>query len=396
MAHTIFEKLEDYQNSIEKALAGYLTGKKMEDLTGDEIKRAKSLSEKLTNWNDYLELSFALDREDSAAVDKILKKIEESKNYLHFLPSKFFINEDISAHWIAEGFNYTLRCENTDVRDDLIEWLESNKIKFQLMDEYKICVECDDRETIYKIGKAVTRLNRKNHTVRDSMEEAKDKMKIEIPARKKPLNPMAGVLNNPLFYPKTEKSRAEKVQKRDQWNRKAKYKTKAYESIAVKSKNAKIMEMNDLPEIKRLKTLAGIRTESESPLAPGPVNTDIELPPVGSSIADMPVIKNAADDLAASMNTPVEQQPAPEKYMPANEPISVDPTPVTGPSAASDANPITSAQYTRALGLLNQALVLVSDLKMSEYKMFLNQVNSFVDSVKNIGRTLVAESRKQK
>ena len=405
MAKIIFEKLEDYQNSVEKALAGFLTGKPLDDLTADEIKKAKALSEKLTNWNDYLELSFALDREDSKAVNKILQKLEESNNHLSFLPVNLFINEKISNHWIAEGFNYALHCDNADIRDDIIEWLESNSIKFQLVDEYKICVECDDRETIYKIGRAVTRLNRKKHTVidsvRDSMVEDKDKMKIAIPASEKPRNPMSGVLNNPLFHPKTEKSRQEKIKKVDQWDRKAKHKTKTYESTIVNQEKTKVMEMNDLPEIKRLKKLAGIRMEEESPLAPGPVKTNVEVPMMGSAVTDMPVIKNAADDLAVSMDLPPDSSiPAVSTDVPvATTPVGSEPETTSLSSSlkvTNAVNPTTSQQYAQASDLLDQVLALVADLKLSEYKMFSNRVNQFVDSVRGIGKAMISESRKQK
>lgn len=395
MTEIIFEKLEDYQNSVEKALAGFLTGKPLKELTFDEIKRAKDLSEKLTNWNDYLELSFALDREDAKTIDKILKKLEESNNHISFLPANILINESMNNHqWVFEGFNYVLRCDNNDVRDDLVEWLDSNSIKFQFINEHTICVECNDRETIYKIGRAVTRLNRKKYMVRDSMSESKDKITIVIPPNKKPQNPMAGVLNHPLFHPKTEKSRQEKAKKKDQWDRKAKHKSKTYESKQTTLEKTKVMEMDDLPEIKRLKTLAGIRTESESPLAPGPVNTNMNVPLTGSTVTDMPVIKNAADDLAVSMDLPIDAEV--NTKVSTVEPASEAKPQPTSLGVNNLGNSVTSQQYAQASELLDQILKLVADLKLSEYKMFVNRVNQFVDSVRGIGKAMISESRKQK
>jgi stalled ribosome alternative rescue factor ArfA len=395
----VFEKLEDYDKSVEKALAGFLTGKKLEDLQSKEIDAARRLIQKLPNWNDQLELSFALDQEDAEAINNIIQKVSESQQpAVSFFPVDPTLNEDISNKWIAEGFNYALHCENMQVRDSLLDWLENNRIKFQLIDEYKICVECDDRETIYKIGKAVTRLNRKNQTVRDSqypesnIGESKEKIKIVLPPSK-PINPMAGVLNNPLFHPKTEKSRQEKAKKKDHWDRKAKHKLRIYENN--KHNNQKVLEMNDLPEIKRLRTLAGIRTESDSPLASGPVNTDMELPASKSSITNIPTINTAATDLQATMD-PIMVDPIASE--PENATDTTGTTDIPKPLNSSPllSSPVTSEQYARASDMLDQILALVADLKMSEYRMFSSRVNSFVDSVKQVGRAMVSESRKQK
>lgn len=70
----IFEAVEDYNYSIERALAGALYNKKNDELSSTEVKAAQDLSAKVTDLDDYFSLYRALEDEDYNNANKILSK----------------------------------------------------------------------------------------------------------------------------------------------------------------------------------------------------------------------------------------------------------------------------------------------------------------------------------
>jgi len=66
--------IEEYQNSLARAVAGYVYGLADNDLDDSKVNKVKSRLDKL-KFEDYLQLSFDLNKEDYTAMQKILNAL---------------------------------------------------------------------------------------------------------------------------------------------------------------------------------------------------------------------------------------------------------------------------------------------------------------------------------
>src|SRR4051812_47797528 len=67
-----------------------------------------------------------------------------------------------------EGFNYIAIMEQPALSDQLIEWLDQNKIEFLTNGQGHFHIKCEDRDRAYRVGRTISGLMRKQRYVRDS------------------------------------------------------------------------------------------------------------------------------------------------------------------------------------------------------------------------------------
>ena len=87
---------------------------------------------------------------------------------------------------VNEGFTYAVEVTE-QTRDNVLDWLDENKVTYQATTPLSYQIECSDRESAYRTGRALANILRKP-TVRDSIEveeAVKDHIKRAKAAEKK-------------------------------------------------------------------------------------------------------------------------------------------------------------------------------------------------------------------
>lgn len=364
------ETLEDFDNSIERALAGFMFGKSDDEVTDEEYQRAVAVVKSFEDFNDYIELSNALDTENDALVHEIL-----AKNGVNDYPQalgkpEFEMAENISIldsdYIIREGFNYVARIEEDKTRQTFLDWLVDNDIKFVLGENGALHVSCQDRQTAYRVGSGLSSILRKASLVRDSLEEAKKKKK----------EPKSGPRLPKGVIEKLKQHQVEKPAKgKGSYDRKT---SKKEVEMSKKDINEGVIGMVNVPQLNRLKQLAGIKEDEFSSLdqADDTISADLGVD------ADAAIDSAMGSDVAA--------------------PTTGDPAIDTPVSAPVDAVPATTAMDTMAGGNaygdirsnLDSIRASVTNLTLSEYKTFVQDLQQFIQDVKIMGRSYLGESKK--
>jgi hypothetical protein len=140
---------------------------------------------------------------------------------------------------ILEGYNYYTYLDAT-LGEQLTDWLESNKVEFLTNGDGHFHVKCEDRDHAYKVGRAISGIVRKQRLVRDSqvskagqteMNEKQDiKARINQAKSKlanmKPRDPTALAAARMQAKNGGPMDAQRKIDQKDQYGRKAKYKDK--------------------------------------------------------------------------------------------------------------------------------------------------------------------------
>jgi Tfp pilus assembly major pilin PilA len=69
-----------------------------------------------------------------------------------------------------EGFNYFTEIENRSASELLNDWLDENQIEYMTNGSGQFQIKCSDRESAYKVGRAVSGFANKKTVVRDSVD----------------------------------------------------------------------------------------------------------------------------------------------------------------------------------------------------------------------------------
>jgi hypothetical protein len=309
-----------------------------------------------------------------------------------------------------EGFNYIAVMEQPALSDQLIEWLDQNKIEFLTNGKGHFHIKCEDRDHAYKVGRTISGLMRKQRYVRDSIapgearvaektnwqkraNQAKDKLAAMTPPNPhaKDLQRMqskAGVID-----PKR------KIDQRDERGRGAKHKKRQWDEAidGVESANESagdtlsegVVGFADVIPLFRLRELAG--------LPPTPME-----PPV-----DPAAITPPAADLGGSLNpTDVSTDIAPADPVVDAVPMQMEPTadiPGDIDPMAPDADVpvdvdvvggVTPSQAMASIDdHLNNVQLQLPDIKMSEYKMLVHKLQDLATQLQAMGRDYLGERR---
>lgn len=106
----------------------------------------------------------------------------KTNNYSNIIENLIPITESNRSedHLLAlEGFNYYTNLDGK-LSEQLIDWLEENKVEFLTNGEGHFHIKCNDRDHAYKVGRTISGIVRKEHLVRDSNQSG-DVMMRETP-----------------------------------------------------------------------------------------------------------------------------------------------------------------------------------------------------------------------
>ncbi len=355
-----------------------------------------------------------------------------------------------------EGFNY-LTTLDTQLAEQLMDWLESNKVEFLTNGEGHFHIKCEDRDHAYKVGRTISGLMRKQRLVRDSnntegaMAERNDFKKRANQAKDKitklkPRDPHA--LAASLMQAKSggPMNAQHKVDQKDIFNRKAKHKTREYgekieleakDNVLVNGREAIItipkgpqglvgvlmdgqlvmVNRDDIQRIDegvlgftkidplfRLRELAGLPPAPQH--SPGDVsmpddNVAVFTDKVSDPGDDMPGgVPGDIDPLAQSpedLGNPDDLgDPDDLAGLSSIEPVadpSVDPMPSVD-VVGTQSEP--SPAMTAIDDHLNNVQLSLPDVKISEYKMVLHKLQDLANQLQSMGKDYLGERRRLK
>jgi hypothetical protein len=179
------ERLEDYKHSIERALAGALTGKKENEINDADVEQAKELTSKFNNLSDYMDLADAIDREDVDSVFNIVGKYgiqrgsKTTESVLRPIAESGYYDVDFL---LREGFAYFGIFEDEKLREKVTRYLDENSIEYLDSGDGHLQLKFNDRESAYKAEAHIARLVRTSNPkyVRDSAAPVKAVENVEM------------------------------------------------------------------------------------------------------------------------------------------------------------------------------------------------------------------------
>jgi hypothetical protein len=266
------------------------------------------------NGNDLMSLIDALSRrtpQGSPDANRILGKygIKPRSNQManNYLGAKFesirrgtSLDEGFGVlSPVNEAFTYALKVTET-TRDKVLDWLDENKLPYQATSALDYQIECNDRETAYRAGRALSEILRKP-TVRDSIEvqeakkpsinkrvqSAKDKMATISP---KDPNIDSLIARSGSGVHKAGKD----PRKEDDKGRKAKHKPR-FDEAETDLKEG-VMAIKPMNPLFRLRELAGLPKGAEDDFAGIEIADAPEIDPKGLLSAG-PVGADAPEDM---------------------------------------------------------------------------------------------------
>jgi hypothetical protein len=308
---SIKETLEQNNNSIELSLVNFLFdrfGIKSDMAESKSLTELGSILVKSIPFNEYLELSYALDEYSPAKLNdeetenrivKILVKhkhnivaaLRKETNFEKLQPVKDLVNklmgrlktmnETIKIMYLhgfltedeAKKFHYTANISKS-VLEGVMKWLEERKVPHYMNEQEELVVECDTRDTLYAFDKFLSKTVEGTRTMFDSEERRKktteakkrpqDMTAFDLARMKKPrLDP--NTLPKSGAFAKDTKAMLKKADPHDR--RAVKHKNKTYESEEKFILDEAILGMTQMPSIMRLQALAGVpAVESVEPL----------------------------------------------------------------------------------------------------------------------------------
>jgi len=131
-----------------------------------------------------------------------------------------------------------------------------------------------------------------------------------------------------------------------------------------------VIGMSNIAGLTRMRELAGIVKEDDG------MGMDMEVPPMDDPLIDMPVDGSADLEMVPDMSSPAMSPRA-----------SVPPPPPAPAVAPVPLSPVGdfSLEYKEAVDSLDHLSKLVMDMKISEFKLFLDKAESFHEKVREIG-----------
>jgi|GEM_PF-3672805 len=170
---TLTEVLRDYQNSIERSLAGAITGKKDDELDNSDIESAQQIAAKTTD-SSYMALANALDIDDAKQVQDIVHSINPTIKFVEMRETNLLDRDMLES----AGFTYAAIVPQ-ELTKRISDYLDENEIDYMDDGTGNYQLKLGDRESAYKIGRGLNKMLTASHIVRDSKEEEnKTKKKI--------------------------------------------------------------------------------------------------------------------------------------------------------------------------------------------------------------------------
>ncbi len=168
---TLEENMSDYKYSIEKALAGHLTGKQVQELDDGDLKSVKQITSKLS-FEDYVSLADALDRDDESTISEILDQYHAARPGMgeSIIPISESNYVDYEL-FLREGFTYFGVFEDEKIRGQITKYLDENEIEHLDDGTGHIQMKFRDREQAYRAEASISRMIRRSNPkyVRDSV-----------------------------------------------------------------------------------------------------------------------------------------------------------------------------------------------------------------------------------
>lgn len=353
-----------------------------------------------------------------------------------------------------EGFNYFANLQDSMSGDKLIDWLDENQVEYLTDGKGHFHVKCGDRESTYKVGRAISEIMKKR-TVRDSADreesvmsekkaskrerEAKEKI-----AAMKPRDPNVVAMNQRGGKGAHQSADPRKA---DAYDRKAKHKRNPLdeeidftvgEAVLVGENEATIqiphgpngtigvmmdgqLSMVDIGDVARLnegvigmtpmKSLFRLRELAGLPPAPaaGPEVDAIAAPVVdaGDELEDVGIdIEPEADELGVPAAEPSEIEPeidAVDDLSTSLEPASLASDPAGGmpgdlPPDGGDLAPLGGSQSDAMNQIednLNNIQRQLADIRLGEYKTVIRKLQDLTNQVQMMGRDYLGERRKK-
>jgi hypothetical protein len=326
----------------------------------------KERSENVTKHlgaEDYLSLQLAVDYDDEETVDTLISKAESNKRENQTTVTAESLKK--------QGFNFVVTISESSRRSGLEKWLKLNNVAFRSVGS-RMFIKAEPMLEARLTRILESRKNQNNkYSGKTQCIEGAD-MKIQRPVSftkgekviyegrrtvvqvpNGPANTIGVVVNGKL----------QMVNRREV--------TKVTEGV---------LGMTNVAALSRMRQLAGLPiTEDESdepmldmgndPLDPPPVVMNDE--PAADIVDDMEPV----DDLGAVTDVPA---------LPAPSTVAPIPTPVGGAIAMGGDD--FSEEYKEAVEALDRISRLVMDMKISEFKMFVDRAEDFHNKVKETGK----------
>jgi hypothetical protein len=158
------ERLEDYKHSIERALAGMLSGKPESEVNDIDVEHAKKLTQQINDLGDYIDLADAIDREDEPSVFKIISKygahkapVIAAEKVLRPVSESGYYDADLL---LREGFTYFGIFEDEKLREKITRYLDENLIEYMDSGDGHLQLKFNNRDSAYKAEAHISKLVR--------------------------------------------------------------------------------------------------------------------------------------------------------------------------------------------------------------------------------------------
>jgi hypothetical protein len=312
-------------------------------------------------------------------------------------------------HLLAlEGYNYQTTVDHR-LSEELIDWLEQNKVDFLTNGDGHFHIKCEDRDHAYKVGRTISGLMRRERYVRDSTNakgqnpvSEKDEAKRREREAKKGLstfsprdpNASAAMLRNagPMDWKRGK-------EQDDKWGRGAKHKSRNDEKIGAPVRVAEgVIGFTKIDPLFRLRELAGL---PPAPIEPNSADlagahkldgpSEFELSNGPASPIDVTDVafadaSDAASEIPSSLPDEVPDDAG-------NHDIGVDSHEITVvPDQQSNSSPAMNAIDDH----LNNVQRQIPDIKMSEYKILIRKLQDLTTQLSSMGRDYLGEKRRMK
>jgi len=367
------------------------------DVLNISNKEAKSISKNM-DMETYISLAQSLDDDNFDKVRKIVSRYNIKEN-INFIPikniDKSLLTSDIT---ILEDFNYFVFFKKNKSKEMFIKWLEDNKIKYTVDDHNNFKVKCTDRDDIYKVGRKVTFLNRmydNKELMRDGKEKPKTTSKFKNPVAKEIKNRTGSGRHGLSKYSRKEKHKndvknlSELLEVGDNIIANGQPATvkllkgpKGSIGVSIKEEmwlvNPKNIERIDeniigvskMPIIGRMSELAGIR----------------------QNVSTSKVLDNKIEEI---FNNNIDNNEVDTDKMP-NDSISDAEQDINNidylENLPDSMEALESDAYVEIANSIELIINKIDEVKLSEYKMILNELEKLFLDVKKKGNKLIAES----
>jgi len=183
---TMVEVIRDYKNSIERNLAGEMTGKKDADLDDNEVDAAQKIVAK-TSDTDYIAIGNALDRDDTTEVKTLIHRYDPTIEFKSMKETDLLDRDMLES----AGFTYSASVPSELARK-VTAYLDENEIEYLEDGQGSYQLKLGDREAAYKIGRGLNKMLTAGSMVRDSA-RMESRTKKDQPKVKRHRTGLAGI-----------------------------------------------------------------------------------------------------------------------------------------------------------------------------------------------------------